>query len=105
MVVTECNRLPNVCLSFDLIDLEVLANNMEWISSSMAYKAHKYFNTMPITWNGDKGIVKWMNARMICGKVNDSCIKKQFIQCIEKRVDSLDEVLHFYKEEVDNVMR
>ena len=76
MVVTERNKLPNVCLSFDLTNLEVSANNMEWISSSMAYKAHKYFNSMPITWNDDKWIVKWMNARMICGKVNDSWIKK-----------------------------
>ena len=60
VVVTECNRLPNVCLSFDLIDLEVLANNMEWISSSMADKAQKYFKSLPITWNDDKWIVKWM---------------------------------------------
>ena len=60
MVVTERNKLPNVCLSFDLTNLEVSANNMEWISSSMADKAQKYFKSLPITWNDDKWIVKWM---------------------------------------------
>ena len=93
MVVTERNKLPNVCLSFDLTDMEVSTNNMGWISRSIARKAHKYFNLLPITWNGDKWIVRWINARIICGRVNDSCIKKKLLLCIEERVDSLDEVL------------
>ena len=54
MVVNECNKLPNACLSFDMLDLEVSANNMEWISSSISSRAHKYFNNLPIIWNGDK---------------------------------------------------
>ena len=46
-----------------------------------------------------------MNAKMICGRVNDSCIKKQVLLCIKERVDSLDEVLHFHGEEMDDAMR
>ena len=62
-------------------------------------------NSLSNTWNGDKWIVNWMNARMICGKVSDSCIKKQLLLCIEERVDSLDEALHFHEEELDDAMR
>ena len=46
-----------------------------------------------------------MNAKMICGRVNDSCIKKQLLLSIEERVDSLDEVLHFHEEEIEDAMR
>ena len=86
VVLIEHKKLPNVCLSFDLTVLELLANNMEWISRSIVDSAHKYFNSLPITWNGDKWIMKWMNARMICGKVNDSCIKKQLLHRREGRL-------------------
>ena len=105
VVVNECNKLPNACLSFDMLDLEVSANNMEWISSSIISRAHKYFNNLPIIWNGDKWTTMWMNAKMSCGRVNDSCIKKQLLICIEERVDSLDEVLHFHEEEMEDAMR
>ena len=54
VVVNERNKLLNASLSFDLTDLEVLANNMEWISSSITSRVNKYFNNFPITWNGDK---------------------------------------------------
>ena len=46
-----------------------------------------------------------MNAKMICGRVNSSCIKKQLLVSIEERVDSLDEVLHFHEEEMEDAMR
>ena len=85
--------------------MEVSTNNMGWISRSIARKAHKYFNLLPITWNGDKWIVRWINARIICGRVNDSCIKKKLLLCIEERVDSLDEVLQFHEEELEDAMR
>ena len=46
-----------------------------------------------------------MNAKMICRRVNDSCIKKELLLCIEERVDSLDKVLHFHEGEMDDAMR
>ena len=46
-----------------------------------------------------------MNDRMICGRVNDSCIKKQLLLCIEEKIDSLVEVLHFHGEEPGDATR
>ena len=65
MVVAKGNKFAKVCLSFDLTDVEVSVRNMEWISSSIAGRAHKYFNNLAITWNEDKWMVMWMNAKMI----------------------------------------
>ena len=74
---------------------------MAWISSSIEGRAHKYFNTLPITGNGDSRMVMWMNAGMICGSFTDSCIKKQLLLCLEDFVDFLDEVLYFHEEEME----
>ena len=76
VVVAECNKLPTIGFSFDLTDLEVTTSNMPWISNSIEVKVHKYFNSLPITWNGDNWMLMWLNAGMICGSFHDSCIKK-----------------------------
>ena len=104
MVVNERNKLPNACFSFDLTNLDISTNNMDWISSSITSRANKYFNNLPINSNGDNWSVMWMNVKMICGRVNDSYIKKQLLLSIEERVDSLDEVLHFHEEEIEDAM-
>ena len=78
---------------------------MSRTSSSIEVKAHKYFNSLPITSSGDKWMSMWMNARMICGSFNDACIKKQLLLCLEERVDSLDEVLYFHEEESEEDTR
>ena len=105
MVVAKLNKLPVVGFPFDLIDLEGSAGNMAWISNSIEVRAHKYFNTLPITGNGDNWMVMWMNAGMICGSFNDACIKKQLLLCLEEKVDSVDEVLHFHEEELEEDIR
>ena len=46
-------------------------------------------------------MVMWMNAGMICGSFTDSCIKKQLLLCLKETVDSLEEVLHFHEEEME----
>ena len=40
---------------------------------------------------------------MICGSFDNSCIKNQLLLCLEKTVDSLDELLHFHEEEMEEV--
>ena len=49
VVINERNKLSNANLSFDLTYLEVSANNMECIWSSITNKAHKYSTNLPIT--------------------------------------------------------
>ena len=48
VVVVERNKLPNLCIFFDLTDLEVSINNMKCISSSIAGRVHKNFNSLAI---------------------------------------------------------
>ena len=101
VVVAERNKLPAIGFSFDLTDLEVTTSNMPRISNFIEVKAHKYFHSLPITWNGDNWMLMWLNAGMICGSFDNSCIKKQILLCLEETVDSLDEVLHFHEEMVE----
>ena len=105
VIIGERNKLLKLGFSFDLMDLEVSASNMARISSSIEVKAHKYFNSLPVTLSGDKWMSMWMNAGMICGSFNDACIKKQLLLCLEEKVDSLDEVLHFHEEELEEDIR
>ena len=98
VIIAERNKLLKVGFSYDLMDLEVSASNMAWISSSIEVKAHKYFNNQQITLSGDKWMSMWMNVGMICGIFNDACIKKQVQLWLEEKLDSLDEVLHFHEE-------
>ena len=101
VVVAERNKLSAIGFSFNLTDLEVTTSNMPRISNSIEVKAHKYFKSLPITWNGDNWILLWLKAGMICGSFDNSCIKKQVLLCLEETVDSLDEVLHFHEEETE----
>ena len=105
VIIAERNTLPKLGFSFDLMDLEVSGSNMARISSSIEVKAHKYFNSLPVTLSGDKWMSMWMNVGMICGSFNDACIKKQLLLCLEEKVDSLDEVLHFHEEELEEDIR
>ena len=105
VVVVERNKLPAIGFSFDLTYLEVTTSNMPQISNSIEVKAHKYFKSLPITWNGDNWMLTWLKAGMICGSFDNSCIKKQVLLCLEETVDSLDELLHFHEEEMEETTR
>ena len=105
VIIAERNKLLKLGFSFDLLDLEVSASNMARISSSIEVKAHKYFNSLPVTLSGDKWMSMWMTAGMSCGSFDDACIKKQLLFCLEEKVDSLYEVLHFHEEELEEDIR
>ena len=105
VIVAERNKLPAIGFSFDLTDLEVTTSNMPRISNFIEVKAHKYFRSLPINWNGDNWRLMWLNAGMICGSFHNSCIKKQILLCLEEMIDPLDEVLHFHEEEMAEATR
>ena len=105
MARTWAVKGDNVNTSIIHLYSTVLAGNMAHISSSIEVKAHKYFNNLPVTLSGDKWMSMWMNAGMICGSFNDTCIKKQLLLCLEDKVDSLDEVLQFHEEDLEEDIR
>ena len=74
VIVAERNKLLAIGFSFDLTDLKVTTSNMPRISNFIEVKAHKYFRSLPINWNGDNWRLMWLNAGMICGSFHNSCI-------------------------------